>query len=193
VPAGESWAPSRQLVDDARRSIRGAVLSGPQDRFESAAWCALLADVGPGLLTRDAAPSHVTASGIVLSGDGAATCLVLHGRIGLWVQPGGHLEPGDDSLAAGALREVLEETGLSARVAGPVVLSRHRAPCAPGRVDWHLDVQYVVLAGREPPTVSPESRDVAWWDVDQLAGLEDAGRLTWGLRGTVERALTSIS
>jgi hypothetical protein len=47
-------------------------------------------------------------------------------------------------------------------------LSRHRAPCRP-EVDWHLDVQHVLVAADDAaPVVSPESNDVRWWDVDAL-------------------------
>ena len=166
---GEVWSPGEPLVSDARQVLATAPRGTPEERFEALAWSALLDVVGPVLLTRTAAPAHITASGLVLSPDGSRTCLVLHGKIGRWVQPGGHLEPGDASVGAAAVREVAEETGLQPRDVGlPVLLSRHRAPCAPGVVDWHLDVQHVLVADDVPPQVSEESRDVAWWPVDDL-------------------------
>jgi 8-oxo-dGTP pyrophosphatase MutT (NUDIX family) len=129
---------------------------------------------------------------VVLSPDCSATCLVLHNKIQVWVQPGGHLEPGDATIAAAALREVAEETGLHGQVRGPVLLSRHRAPCAPGRVDYHLDVQHVVVAERVPPVLSEESLDVAWWDVDKLPALREAGLLAAGVDAVLERALQAL-
>jgi ADP-ribose pyrophosphatase YjhB (NUDIX family) len=123
---------------------------------------------------------------VVLSPDGLLTCLVLHRRLGVWVQPGGHLEPEDMTLPLAAAREVEEETGLTGELLPDVVaLSRHRAPCRPGVVDWHLDVQHVLVAGGGPGIlgvsdggavftagplayVSPESRQVAWWPVGEL-------------------------
>jgi 8-oxo-dGTP pyrophosphatase MutT (NUDIX family) len=171
-----SWVPREGLVADLRHALARAPRDTAEQRFEAWAWRALLDEHGVGLLTRQAAPSHVTASAVVLSPDGALTCLVLHGRLGVWVQPGGHLEPEDMTLPLAAAREVEEETGLTGEILPEVVaLSRHRAPCRPGVVDWHLDVQHalVVDARPEPGPLgyrSPESMQVAWWAVDALPG-----------------------
>jgi len=178
------WSPGEELLLDLRHTLAHAPRETPDDRFEAWAWRALLDEDGPALLTRHARPSHVTASGIVLTPDGRRTCLVLHGRIGLWVQPGGHLESGDASLAAAAAREVLEETGLNGRVLTELAcLSRHHAPCRP-EVDWHLDVQHVLVTEAVEPQVSPESRDVRWWDVDALPT-----ELARGVQASIRRAV----
>ncbi len=169
MTAAATWTPSGALVADVRRSLACAPRTTADDRFEADAWRALLDAEGALILTRLAAPSHVTASAAVLAPDGRRTCLVLHGRVGLWMQPGGHLEADDGSLTGACAREVLEETGLAGEVIPePVALSRHRAPCRGPGVDWHLDVQHLLVSPVLPPVVSPESRDVAWFDVDDL-------------------------
>ncbi|MFI7588338.1 NUDIX hydrolase [Spongisporangium articulatum] len=162
--------PDQGLVDDVRRVLSSAPGGSPEARFEREAWSALLERVGPALLTRERAPSHLTASAAVLSEDGTQTCLILHRKVGLWLQPGGHIEGGDASLAEAAAREAGEETGLSGVVRPePVLLSRHPAPCAPGVVDWHLDVQFVLVASADQvPRPSDETPQVAWWPVDAL-------------------------
>jgi 8-oxo-dGTP pyrophosphatase MutT (NUDIX family) len=157
------------LLEDVGVALRDARPEGPDERFEQTAWLALLASTGDGLLRRTQAPAHLTASAAVLSPDGTRTCLVFHHRMQCWVQPGGHFEPEDTSGAEAAAREVREETGLTGRVLGaPVLLSRHPAPCAPGVVDWHLDLQYLMVTDVVAPTPSDESPQVAWWPVGEL-------------------------
>lgn len=163
------WHPREELLLDVRHCLATAPRGSAEDRFEAWAWRAMLDEQGSGLLTKAAAPSHVTASAVVVTADAASTCLVLHGKLGLWVQPGGHLEPDDVSVAGAAAREVAEETGLTGNVLPvPVLLSRHRSPCRPGVVDWHLDIQFALVAPISAPVVSTESRDVAWFGVDAL-------------------------
>jgi 8-oxo-dGTP pyrophosphatase MutT (NUDIX family) len=186
VTAG--WVPSAGLLGDVRHALAHAPRSTPEDRFEAWAWRAMLDEDGPGLLTRAAEPAHVTASGIVLTPDGERTCLVLHPRAKAWVQPGGHLEPVDATVADAVAREVFEETGLTGEVDPlPVMLSRHHAPCRPGAVDWHLDVQCLLVAEPRPVVLSEESLDAAWYPVGALP--DGLGR---GVRESVVRAVARL-
>ena len=49
-----------------------------------------------------------------VSRDGA-TLLHWHQKVGLWLPPGGHIEPNEDPVEA-VLREVLEETGMTVEI-----------------------------------------------------------------------------
>jgi 8-oxo-dGTP pyrophosphatase MutT (NUDIX family) len=121
-------------------------------------------------VSRTGRPGHLTASGIILDPAAEQTLLVLHAKLGLWVQPGGHCERQDLSLRSAALRECVEETGVGfdelEASPEPVVLSRHCAPCG---ADTHFDVQYLVVApAGAQPSVSDESHDVRWFGVTEL-------------------------
>ena len=56
---------------------------------------------------------HFTVTTFV-SMDGA-TLLHWHRKVGLWLPPGGHIEPNEDPIQAAA-REALEETGISVEI-----------------------------------------------------------------------------
>ena len=131
----------------------------------------------PDALAKAGPPAHLTASCLVLDETGRSALLVLHRKGRFWVQPGGHVEAADASLAAAALREAVEETGLAAAPGGlslalggaPADLDRHALPGAFGRCSEHLDVAFLATApATAVPAVSDESDGVAWWPLDAL-------------------------
>jgi 8-oxo-dGTP pyrophosphatase MutT (NUDIX family) len=128
----------------------------------------------PDGMTRECRPDHVTASALVLDPTRTRVLLTLHAKSGRWFQFGGHTEAHDRTLAGAALRETVEESGLSPAELDlhpvPVRLDEHAVPfCWPGEQVHHLDVMYAAIA-REGARheISEESLDVAWWPVDAL-------------------------
>ncbi|MEV7077768.1 NUDIX hydrolase [Streptomyces sp. NPDC093516] len=117
---------------------------------------------------------HITASALVIDPAGGRVLLTLHRKLRMWLQMGGHCELGDATLAAAALREATEESGVSGLTllpGGPVRLDRHPipAPC-----HWHLDVQYAVVAPvGAAHAVSDESLDVRWFPYAEVADVAD--------------------
>lgn len=127
---------------------------------------------GTDILARHPLPTHLTASTFVLDRQLGQVLLVFHGKGKFWVQPGGHLEPGDRTIEEAALREVEEETGLEASLlAQPTVidLDHHQLSAAFGHCRSHLDIGVAVLADASRQLrVSDESEDVRWFPVDSL-------------------------
>lgn len=123
-------------------------------------------------MTRACFPDHLTAGTIVLTPAGDAVLLNHHRKAGRWLAFGGHAEPHDATLAAIALREAHEESGLAELDFDPepLNLDEHAVDfCDPRGAVHHLDVRFVATAAREDAhAASEESLDVRWWSVDAL-------------------------
>ncbi|SRR6056297_590913 len=133
-------------------------------------------------LWRECHVGHITASALVIDRSGEHVLLTLHPKVGRWLQLGGHLEPGDAGVREGAVREVIEESGLhSGRISAvPVRLDRHPVPCGRGPAgeplaSEHLDVQFVVQVPKVlTPTISAESEDLRWFPRTELPAIDES-------------------
>ncbi|MCC6792409.1 MAG: NUDIX domain-containing protein [Thermomicrobiales bacterium] len=103
-----------------------------------------------------------------------AVLLHLHRKLGRWLPPGGHIEPGELPDDA-ALREVLEETGVVASLVGDPSIDvnipgQPRQLCRPAGIQLadirpghqHIDLVYLATGSRAAP------RDgVGWFRPDE--------------------------
>jgi len=126
----------------------------------------------------DASPVHVTGSAVILGERGVV--LHRHRRLGIWLQPGGHIDVGETPWDA-AWREAGEETGLPVHPA-PLDPVRRRPPLLhvdvhPGpRGHTHLDLRYLFGADPVDPAPPPgESPEVHWLDLDVAIERADDG------------------
>jgi 8-oxo-dGTP pyrophosphatase MutT (NUDIX family) len=119
---------------------------------------------------------HFTGSAWLVDASGEHVLLTHHRKLQRWLQLGGHAD-GDDDLAAVALREASEESGLQGLMVEPEIfdVDRHWIPerkREPGH--WHYDVRYIVRTGKsEDFIVSDESLELAWVSIAELAHAQD--------------------
>ncbi len=138
------------------------------------------------------APGHFTASAFIVHPEGDRALLIHHGKIGIWVQPGGHVDPGDTGLIEAARREVEEETGvadLTPITEGLFDIDVHEFPETLGQPrHLHFDLRFGFVAGNGILAATAEVLDCRWVRYDELAAL-GAGRSVYRPVGRLLGAL----
>ncbi len=128
---------------------------------------------------------HVTGAAIVLSPDHTRVLLIHHVILDMWMQPGGHWDPGESDPLTAARREAEEETGV--RIARylplyvdlplvPLQIDSHFIPANDKKGEpehYHHDFRYVFEAADEDlQRQELEVHDAGWYD---FGALEAAG------------------
>jgi len=166
TPLGDAVADPSPLRD----AFRAYAVRWPAEAEVADAFLALLDDAQDPFV-RARLDGHFTASSWLIDRAGDRLLMTHHRKLDRWLQLGGHAD-GDRDLAAVALKEAEEESGLVDLVVEPALfdLDRHWIPergDVPGH--WHYDARYVVRAtGREDFAVSDESHALAWRPIDAL-------------------------
>ena len=130
---------------------------------------------GEDLFSRENASAHLTASAWVVSPDRSRVLMAYHNLYGSWAWLGGHAD-GERDLLAVALREVEEESGLTARPVSREILSvetlavaghEKRGVYVPSHL--HLNVTYLLEADPAAPLrcKPDENSQVAWFTSEE--------------------------
>lgn len=106
---------------------------------------------------------HFTVTGYVVNPDRTKLLMIHHKKLNKWLPPGGHLEE-NEIPHEGAIREVLEETGV---VATPVVLDDPELNLQ-GEVDVQIPRPYALLYQKIPES----SKDIEHIHLDMVYLLE---------------------
>lgn len=155
---------------DLRALVEGHQPATPREAAAQARFLEELARL-PDPCDEHSGPTHVTASGIVVGRRG--TVLHLHKRLGIWMQPGGHIDAGETPDVA-ARREAIEELGLTVEhpASGLRLIDIDVHEAALGHT--HLDLRYLLVAGDDDPHPPPgESPEARWYSWDEALALAD--------------------
>lgn len=138
-------------------------------------------------LQRTCAEGHLTASALVINPDFDRVLLMLHAKLGKWLQLGGHVD-GDEDLAASALREAREESGredvalfrwekylLGEEDFQPMAFDCdvHEIPARKAEpAHFHFDLRYLcVLADSLEIVRNEEAHDLRWLTLNEAREL----------------------
>ena len=116
---------------------------------------------------------HLTGSAWIVDKSYSEVVLVHHGKLNVWIQPGGHAD-GNSDLIAVARMEAHEETGLTSLqlLSNNIFdLCIHQIPAFGIEPEhYHYDIRYLFKSDLPEPLIcSSESHSLAWVKLDEIA------------------------
>ncbi|MGW7309694.1 NUDIX hydrolase [Streptomyces sp. NPDC054835] len=167
-------------VDHIRCTVADYLGRHPSERIALSGLLSTL-DSGSDPTSRGTLPGHVTCSAVVLDAD-RRILHIAHRASGLLLTPGGHVDSGDDTLLAAALRELQEETGIPAAClalthefgGAPLDIDVHDIDARPSKGEpahQHYDFQYVFRLTPDAPDLALQEEEIAgavWLPQDEV-------------------------
>ena len=130
-------------------------------------------------------PGHITASAILLNKSGDQILMNHHKSLNMWLNFGGHCDGEEDVLAV-AIRETMEESGITAfkpLTSDIVDIDIHTVPTNDKKSEpehAHFDIRYIMqMTEDQQPILSDESNALKWMSINEaiIAGDKSLQRL----------------
>ncbi len=125
-------------------------------------------------------PGHITASTILLNKDGDQILMNHHKSLNKWLNFGGHCD-GEENVLAVAIRETMEESGITAfkPVSSHIIdIDIHDIPANDKKGEpthAHFDIRYVMqMTGDQNPVLSDESNSLQWMTIEDALNVSDS-------------------
>ncbi|MFJ9411422.1 NUDIX hydrolase [Streptomyces sp. NPDC101393] len=162
--------PSRSLI---RSTVEAYLPRHPDERSGPDALLTTL-DHPADPTSRTALPGHVTC-GAVLIDDIGRVLHIHHRASGKVLVPGGHTGPGDETLAAAALRELHEEAGIPPHAVSawpgydglPLDIDVHDIDTGPAKDEpahHHYDLRFPFRLVEREAAISLQAEEVSGWE-----------------------------
>lgn len=122
-------------------------------------------------------PGHITASALLLNESCDKILMNHHKSLNKWLSFGGHCD-GDEDVLAMAIRETMEESGLTAfrPVSSNIAdIDIHPIPANDKKAEpahFHYDIRYIMQMTNDAqkPILSDESITLQWMTIDEALG-----------------------
>ena len=165
-----------------RRLLHELTPADAREQEHRARILALLDDSAAPFSRAQFTPGHVTASAFITNPARDALLLILHGKLGLWLQPGGHIEADDANVFEAAQREVREELGIETLEvvgAGLLDVDVHEIPARKADpAHEHFDVRFLFSTAADSFRAGSDARDARWVPLTALLGPKPDPSLT---------------